>query len=381
MGDPRRRWEIPPSSSLRYTERYTEEYLSSLRQKGDQAADRVVAVIHNELGGGMFARMGNLLAVVRQRASEQGCTTSKEFLDEIAIVPEWARDMERGQRLLAIYAPFMGLSLLSASLVGGSQFSAMAHVVQASGSFDKDSTARVRETANIIMTMGLAPKELQPGGIAHDALVNVRLLHSALRISIPLSGMYDKADEIPINQQDLAITLSLFGHLNLRSLYMLGVRFSETDIDSFMLMWRFAGHVLGIHPDLLPLNERDQASFFHASLITQSHPESTATAVRVLDQFVEKLVPGALQRYAQVFLHQLTRYLSGNEYCSGMCIEDKGENFIPLVALRAVGRTWSFAEHHLPFFSNAMYSFNTRGIQRQLRKQLEKQKQQQAAKL
>jgi hypothetical protein len=163
---------------------------------------------------------------------------------------------------------------------------------------------------------------------------------------------------------------------------MLGIRLSEVDIESFMLMWRFAGHVLGIQPDLLPLDERDQAAFFHASLITQSHPEATAPAVKVLDQFVEKLVPKLMQPSIRAYLHQVTRYLSGNEYCHGMAIEDKGDSWLPLVATRAFGRTWSFAEQYLPFFSSSLYSVNSRGIQRGIQRQQKRQEQQhQASKL
>ena len=43
-----------------------------------------------------------------------------EFLRTCNEVPDWAdfKAMERGQRLIAVYGPYMGLSLLTGSLVG-----------------------------------------------------------------------------------------------------------------------------------------------------------------------------------------------------------------------------------------------------------------------
>ena len=60
------------------------------------------------------------------------------------------------------------------------------------------------------------------------------------------------AGEIPLNQHDLAITLGVFCYINLRSLRRMGIFLTANDIDAYTHMWRYAGHVLGIHSDLLP---------------------------------------------------------------------------------------------------------------------------------
>ena len=92
------------------------------------------------------------------------------------------------------------------------------------------------------------------GSEAHNSLTRVRLLHSALRHWLPRSGRLKAhkdlvADhiyvegELPINQQDLAITLGVFCYINLRSLRRMGIRFSSDDIESYVQMWRYAGCV------------------------------------------------------------------------------------------------------------------------------------------
>ena len=164
-------------------------------------------------------------------------------------------------------------------------------------------------------------------GIAHDNLLSVRLLHAALRILIPKAipppptpslpgsaslepcvhrqtGLYNPSviegnhpQEIPINQHDLAITNALFGYMNLRSLWRLGIRLPALDAEAYSHMWRYAGWLLGIEdssghaalrsPDapaslprqesLLPTSVAAERDFFHASLLHQCHPERHPT--------------------------------------------------------------------------------------------------------
>ena len=75
--------------------------------------------------------------------------------------------------------------------------------------------------------------------------------------------------EIPLNQEDLAITLGIFGYLNLRSLRRLGIVLSQPDAEAYVHMWRYAGHVLGIAGELLPRSLADQEEFMLAAMLHQ----------------------------------------------------------------------------------------------------------------
>jgi hypothetical protein len=182
--------------------------------------------------------------------SDCNATTYAHFLSEAWNVPKWMdfKKIERGRRLLVIYAPFMGISLFAGSLVGGSMFQKMAVVTsmgQLGSAQDGTSATRVQETAYMINKIAL-PGALEPGGEAHETLVRVRLLHAALRHHLVHSGKFRHATEVPINQQDLAQTLGLFGYLNLRSLRQLNIRLNVEDVQSFILIWRYVGFLLGI---------------------------------------------------------------------------------------------------------------------------------------
>merc|ERR1719174_300550 len=110
----------------------------------------------------------------------------------------------------------------------------------------------------------------------HEAILRIRLLHAAVRSYVVERGVYAEEEEVPVNQHDLAITLGLFGYINLRNLRRLGVRFSHSDVDSFMHLWRYVGWSLGIDEDLLPRDFADQQEFFLASTKMMGDDHATA---------------------------------------------------------------------------------------------------------
>jgi hypothetical protein len=328
---------IPPRSSLRYTERYSEAYLDGLRTQGDPLSDRVV----DELAAmGMLDKFHDLLGAVQARA-DAGSVTCRAFLEASASVPAWANfeEIENGQRMIAAFPIHMGLSLLAGSLCGGAVFQKMQIVTSMTGMFSGEPTRRLDETTKMVLGMAF-PGALRPGAKGHQLLVRVRLLHSALRRFLVDSGRYKHPTEVPINQQDLAITLALFDYLNLRSLARMGMRFSARDRAAFHAMWRYAGHVLGIADELLVESVEEQRAFFYASLLHQGRPERIPAATKdLLDGIARtstRRAPALFDGY-RALLHQSCRWLSGNEYVTGMQLADEGENHWSLRLLRATG--------------------------------------------
>ena len=328
---------IPSLASLRYVGTLTEDYLDGLRGKGDPLSDRVV----DELAAaGRLDQFHDLLGVVTARADE-GSAACRELLAATRAVPAWMdfRAIETGQRMIAAFPVQMGLSLLAGSLCGGAVFQKMQLVTGMTGMFSGQPTRRLDETTKMVVGMAF-PGALDPGGRGHQLLVRVRLLHSALRRFLVDSGRFRHATEVPINQQDLAITLALFGYLNVRSLARMGVRFSKRELASYHLMWRYAGHVLGIDDELLFATLDEQRAFFYASIKHQGRPDRIPPQTKTLLDAVAKNATRhspALYRAMQSLLHQSCRWLSGNEYVTGMELPDAGDGHWSLRALRLAG--------------------------------------------
>jgi len=171
-----------------------------------------------------------LLPIVREKAHDlQGPSGDvyRQFLASSATPPAWAdrAAIERGQYIHCVHLPFMGLSLFSGSLVGGAQFTTAA-VTALAGNITSAPTRRIRETGLLLAALAFPGSLFEAGGEAHDSMLRVRLLHGALRHWLPRSGRLAKhremvrshiyvEGEVPLNQQDLAITLGIFCYINL----------------------------------------------------------------------------------------------------------------------------------------------------------------------
>lgn len=355
----------PRFSSLDYIAPYTEEALQRWRSVGDPLADKVIAGLAQS---GDLGNIHDLLGSVRDKAAA-GDADCRAFVAHCDTVPEWASfaAMRKGQRLIASYAPFMGISLFAGSLVGGAMFQKMAMVTAMTGMLSGSATQRLTETAAMVVRMAF-PGEIEPSGKSHEVLSRVRLLHAGIRRFLTDSGRFQHESEVPINQQDLAITLALFGYVNVRSLMQLGIRLGRSEIDSFILLWRYAGHVLGIEEALLPKSVEDQQAFFLSSCKHQAKPDRlTEDPKRVLDEVARLARKQAKVPFpvAQTFLHQITRHLSGSDYVTGMKIEDRGE-YWGIRAARRLGRSFHFVHRRVPAGERALYALGARELSRRL---------------
>jgi hypothetical protein len=354
----------PAFRDLEYVAPYTEAALDRWRTIGDPRADEVVSALAAE---GPLKGIHDLLAVVRRRAAD-GDARCRELLAEAETVPAWAdfAAMEKGQRMIASYAPFMAASLFSGSLVGGAMFHKAALVTSMTGMFSGNPTQRLTETTAMVTRMAMRGS-MQPGGDAHEVMLRVRLLHAGLRRFLVDSGRFQHPVEVPINQQDLAITLALLCYVNIRNLMQLGIRLERSQIDSFVLLWRYAGYVLGIDAALLPETIEDQQAFYLSSCKHQVRPDKVMPQTKTLLDAVAKQARYVPYPLAQTFLHQVTRYLSGNDYITGMGLEDLGD-YYGVRGLRTLGRMVSFAHHYLPFGERMLYSAGAELYRRELAK-------------
>lgn len=363
--------KIPPKSALQYTERYNETSLREWRRMGDPLADDVATEL---AATGDLKNIHDMLGMVEEKAATHGGVFQK-FMEGAGMgatghLPEWVdfKKMERGQQIIQIYMPHMGMSLSHGSLIGiGGQFPKMVDVVAATGMLStdrKESQKRLNRTSRFVVLL-CTPGELAPGREGHMSILRVRLLHAAVRRYAVRSGAYKETDEVPVNQHDLAITLGLFGYINLRNLRRLGVRFSHSDVDSFMHLWRFVGWSLGIHEDLLPKDFADQQEFFLASTKMMGDDHATAGS-DIAD--VYRAAPKSLSRKMHVpesvlegAGFHLLNLLAGEEYLTGIHSAGgvKGRPVPWLItAIQASGQLCNFVDNWVPFGSKVMAAGN-----------------------
>ncbi|MFE7504947.1 oxygenase MpaB family protein [Promicromonospora sp. NPDC057488] len=149
--------------------------------------------------------------------------------------------------------------LLQLSLVGGYRFGGPTDLLAATGALTGGTLRRLAETQE--WTVGLTePGALRPFGPAWRATVHVRVMHALVGASFadrsgPGRGDTEPWDTarwgLPINQADQAATLGLFDGTLILGCRALGVPVPPSDSRALMHLWKWVGHLLGVHPDFL----------------------------------------------------------------------------------------------------------------------------------
>jgi hypothetical protein len=191
----------------------------------------------------------------------------RDFLAEVTSVPDWVDwDLvEEGAAVLRRLGQNAGDVLLQLSLVGGYRFGGPTDLLAATGALTGGTMGRLAETQE--WTVGLSePGALQPYGPAWRATVHVRAMHALVGASFadPVADRArrdpDRSDVprwdtarwgLPINQADQAATLGLFDATLILGCRALGVRIPPSDSRALMHLWKWVGHLMGVHPDFL----------------------------------------------------------------------------------------------------------------------------------
>ncbi len=96
-----------------------------------------------------------------------------------------------------------------------------------------------------------------PGGLDRQGdgwklSVRIRLVHARVRQLLARAEEWDEAAwGVPISTAHMAYATAAFSGLLLKRAAMLGVTLSPEEQDSFMMIWRYAGHLMGVPEDLL----------------------------------------------------------------------------------------------------------------------------------
>ncbi len=259
-------------------DKYSHENLEKWRQVCDDPADACTALIKR-------GRPSDMLDEVMARAKTEG-GVFQTFLDECNTVPGWVdfEEMEKGRRIFQRYAPMQGLVLMCSSLVEGYAHNKPAQVLVSTGRLQRDVTKRIYETGQLLHNM-VGKEGIRPGGQGHRTLMEVRLIHSAVRQFLWHGGKWDadKYDQ-PINQEDMAGTILEFDFMVARGIRKLGVNVTDEEMALMHYYWRYAGHVLGVKEALLTTTpaEQEVLALQLTSHLYQPTPEGESLAKALL---------------------------------------------------------------------------------------------------
>ena len=247
-------------------------------------------------------------------------TALVDFFREVEAVPAWVDQdrVEHGTVVLRRMGRNAGDVLLQLSLIGGYRFGGPTDLlVRTDGLTGPATTRRLAETQKWATSLQSADA-LRPHHEAWRLTVHVRLMHAL--VNAQYESEWDTARwGLPISQTDLAATLGLFDGVPLIGCRALGVRIPRCDAEDYLHLWRYVGHLMGVHPDFLVERERERHVINYHLLraqgtLTDAGPQLAQAVVRAQRDRQWRGWPAALQplrgRYEQErLLSMLTVFL------------------------------------------------------------------------
>ncbi|HEY3499830.1 MAG TPA: oxygenase MpaB family protein [Polyangiaceae bacterium] len=238
--------------------RWPDALLDELRTKGDPPADRVIEVLFADRDVVEGRRLLRTLIENDQPPPEGLPPEVVAYLNSASpIAGKDAEVIEKGQELFAEHGPLMLMCLGCYSLPASYAAAKGVVVLHRTAYLEKRPTKRLFETTQMVIDV-MTPGGLEAGGRGVRTIQKVRLMHAMVRHLIRNDRKQPWPAELglPINQEDLAGTLTAFVWGTLDGLAKLGVHPSAEQKEQYLAAWRVVGRMMGLQEVLVP---RDMA--------------------------------------------------------------------------------------------------------------------------
>ena len=241
---------------------WTDQYLDSMRQIGDPEADQAIAAVFAESNQQAQAVLNVIESLVRNGAPtpENLPPALHGYLAMTSRVPPPVLPRVKiGEDAFAEHGPEILCLLGCYSLPAAYGARRGAQVLVRTGQLTERTHHRLMVTSQMVLDV-MGPGGLALGGRGIRTAQKVRLMHAAIRHLLLHStrAPWDLADlGLPINQEDLAGTLMTFSWQIMDGLSQLGLPLEAEEQEAYLDSWKAVGHLMGVHPTLIPQNIAD----------------------------------------------------------------------------------------------------------------------------
>lgn len=216
--------------------------------------DNLATEAFEQLLGSSTVDRNLYVCLLRQNDSDPSL---KAFWSQATTVPPWVdwAQVRRGQLVfnryilpIALGFAFQGFAGEIAAATGPAEV-----LVRAGGLSSKNISQRIAQTLQWLMDATESLASIQPGGKGHASTIQIRLLHARVRHRIAevarvRPGYYDfDRHGTPVNTHDTILTLAFFCCKPIWVQFpQLWVYPRAKEIDDFVALWRYLGHLLGL---------------------------------------------------------------------------------------------------------------------------------------
>jgi hypothetical protein len=334
---------LPPA------ERWSNDFLNSMRQQGDPVADAVVADLF--AAGDVDAVNSLLETLVRNDGLPSPLLPQvvRDYLAETAKIPlAHPEQITRAQKLFELNGPEMLVALGFYSLPASYAAKKGVQVIYRTAFLKDRPVRRVFETTQMVIDV-LTEGGLAPSGRGRVTVEKVRLMHAAVRhltLKTPKLPWDSAALGVPVNQEDLAGTLMTFSFLVLDGLHRLGIEVKSEDQEAYLATWVSLGRLLGMREEMFPANIEEARALTKIIYTRQIAPSPEATQLtQALLEGMAGLIPLAPLRTIPA---GLIHFFLGDDAITGQNIAKLlgvPEEKWPLLAVRLLGELGEISQH------------------------------------
>jgi hypothetical protein len=291
--------------------RWTDELLDRMRHRADPEADAVVARYFEETAGAGPHKFFRQLASNTDLPRDECSPAVSEYLDENPPLPVWA-DPERmrlGEDFFGRWGLYVPLVLICSSLPECYGAAKGVQVLHLTARLASDTKRRIVETAQMVLDV-MAPGGMEVGADGYRTVRRVRLMHAGVRYLIQNDPRVARTADaaagprwspdwgLPVNQEDLAGTLTTFSWSVVTGLRSLGVPVTPEEADAYLHAWNVVGAMLGVREELLARDAADADALTRRIRERQWGPspegaEMTRALVAMLDESRPgRIIPG-----------------------------------------------------------------------------------------
>jgi ER-bound oxygenase mpaB/B'/Rubber oxygenase, catalytic domain len=310
--------------TIQRLDRLDDEQLDELRTTGDPEADQLAVTLlrrHPELDERKLVRL--VLDQIRPD-TETTDDSVREWMTNGPPLPDWAdRSLIRsGQAFFGDWPLPIATALFCVSLPGAYAAALGSRVLTMTSDLATGNLSRrAIETGQMLFDVMDLGREssitLEPGHQGYLTIRGVRLLHAVVRQSLLTTNAAalnpDAAGQRwstewgrPVNQEDLLGTLTTFTVAVFHGLERLGIPYDRDSAEAYLHTWCVIGHLIGIQPDLLPLDR--QAAEHVARMIARRHHRRSTAGIRLttaLLHYMEVSMPLGLRKLPRTLMRHM----------------------------------------------------------------------------
>ena len=289
-----------------------------------------------------------------------------DFFEKAARPPEWAdldafdpgiRMFHRNSRL--ILGAFVGGVLVEGFSTNiGRSFNI-------TGRLRENGVRRLKQN-NRHMIEIFMPHGLAIDGDGWRLSVRVRLVHAQVRRLLNDSEDWDtEAWGIPLSAAHMGYSITAFSARLLQHMKSLGAVFDDEEAESFLAVWRYTGHLMGIPDAILFEQGKDALELYEIGRICEPPPDwdSIIMANGLVNSapLVVGITEPAERRHLAKYVYSVSRAMIGNQLADELRYP-KSLTFGVLSWFRLQSRYYRFIEQRFPQLSRVNNFTNFTGL-------------------